>query len=112
MKLIPTPHKITTEGDLCPITGIGEIICQVPVDATVSWGLEQLKNTVGTKGEALLLRLGDDPFFLEKNAAEQGYILRRDQGGLILTAQNSLGFLYGLMTLLQVYKQATERFVI
>ena len=113
MKLIPTPYRIQCDGASAPIAGIDAIICQIPMDETIAWGLEQVKATVDeTGGEALLLCHGDDPFFSEKNAAEQGYILRRNEDGLTLTAQSSIGFLYGLMTLLQVAEQAPARFTI
>ena len=114
MKLIPTPQQMRASRDIRPMTGLAEIRCLIPVDDTVAWGLEQVKSAIGTDaaGEALVLSKQDDPFFEEKNAAEQGYILRRNNDGLTLIAQNSLGFLYGLMTLLQLHTDAPSVFEI
>ena len=113
MKLIPTPQKFTKTEDICPIDGFAEIQCQVPVDETIAWGLEQLKAAAPCpEGQPLLLQKADAPFFEQKNAREQGYILRRDEKGVTLIAQSSVGFLYGLMSLLQLCKYAPRQFEI
>ncbi len=115
MKLIPTPYQAHYSEEILPIGGFSEIICQVKADETISWGLEQIKAAItvpAAEGERLLLCLQDDPFFQKKNAAEQGYILVRNAEGITLTAQSSIGFLYGLMTLLQIHPQAPAQFEI
>ena len=112
MKLIPTPQSFTKTEDVCPILGFAEILCQIPVDETIGWGLEQLKAAAANGKEVLLLQKADDLFFQEKNAREQGYILLRDSKGITLTAQTSVGFLYGLMTLVQLCKAAPREFSI
>ena len=115
MKLIPTPQSYQYSGKVCPITGFAQILCQVPQDETIRWGLEQLSAVAPVADPAkatLTLKKQDDPFFAGKNAEEQGYILVRKGDALTLTAQSSMGFLYGLMTLLQLCCQAPENFEI
>jgi len=115
MKLIPTPQDYRHSGAVRPIDGFKEILCQVSTDDTIRWGLAQLSAVApvtDTAKDILTLQKQDNAFFREKNAEEQGYILVRSGDTLTLTAQTSIGFLYGLMTLLQLCKQAPENFEI
>ena len=112
VKIIPTPQSFQASADVKPITGFSEINCNVTKDETVTWGLEKLQEVAGDGAEKLTLQLGDDRFFEEKNAAEQGYILTRDANGITLTAQSSVGVLYGLMTLRQLCEEAPATFEI
>ena len=114
MKLIPTPQKYTHSEARSPILGFSQIQCRVDQDETIRWALETLqKELPHTAGNAVLvLKKGDDAFFSEKNAKEQGYILCREGNTVTLTAQTSLGFLYGLMTMLQLGEEAPASFCI
>ena len=113
MKLLPTPQVYTRGAGSAPLTGFARIVCEVPADDTIRWGLDQLRaRFAGEAGPILRLRRSGDAFFGEKNAAEQGYILRRDGDGVTLEARQSAGFLYGLMTLLQFFGDAPETFEI
>lgn len=115
MKLIPTPYQYQHDGEVSPILGFSKVDCQVPQDETVSWGLEKLQEVLSdtcSNGETLVLKKADDPFFEKKNAKEQGYILCRNEEGVALTAQTSIGFLYGLMTLRQLCEEAPKQFSI
>ena len=112
VKIIPTPQVYTCTENVKPITGFSEIVCKVTEDETVTWGLEKLQEIAGNGAEKLTLQYGDDAFFEEKNAAEQGYILKRDASGVVITAKTSVGVLYGLMTLRQLCEQAPETFEI
>ena len=114
MKIIPTPQTVICSERILPINGFKEIRFDIPTDQTILWGVEQLRKQYAVpeeNGEILTLKYSADDFFQEKNAAEQGYILKRNADGITLLAQSSIGFLYGLMTLLQL-KQAPEEFTI
>ena len=113
MKLIPTPQVYRFSDNVSSICGFANIVCKAAQDATIVWALQKLKEAAGGSGaEILTIQNGDDPFFEEKNAAEQGYILIRDADGITLTAQSSVGILYGLMTLCQLCPEAPETFEI
>ena len=114
MKLLPTPHSYVHSERETPLEGFSRVICRIPADDTLRWGLGELDRRFAQAPEAgtLTLQSSDDAFFAEKNAAEQGYILRRDVCGVTLEAQASAGFLYGLMTLLQLCGSAPETFEI
>lgn len=113
VKIIPTPQVFRSSAEAKPITGFSEIICKVFEDETVTWGLQKLQEAAGGDGaETLTLQYGDGEFFKEKNAHEQGYILTRDASGVVITAQTSVGVMYGLMTLCQLCEEAPERFEI
>ena len=113
VKIIPTPLSFRSTETEKPIEGFAEIICNVTEDETVAWGLAKLKSVLADTGsETLTIRYGEDAFFEEKNAKEQGYILTRDGDGVVLTAQSSVGVLYGLMSLYQLCEKAPETFEI
>jgi len=115
MKLLPTPQFCTQSAETAPLRGFSEVILPPKQDETVRWALAQLEEACPlalASAERLTLRLSDDPFFEEKNAAEQGYILTRGETGVILEAQSSVGFLYGVMTLRQLIPDAPARLVI
>lgn len=112
VKIIPTPQTYTCTEPVKPITGFSEIVCNITEDETVVWGIEKLKEAAGNGTEKLILQYGDDEFFEEKNAEEQGYILTRNESGVVITAKSSVGALYGLMTLRQLCEQAPETFEI
>lgn len=112
VKIIPTPQSYSCTEAVKPIAGFSEIVCNITEDETVTWGLQKLEEIAGNGTEKLTLQYGDDAFFEEKNAAEQGYILTRDADGVVLTAKSSVGALYGLMTLRQLCSEAPETFEI
>ena len=115
MKILPTPQFCTQSAEAAPLRGFSEVILPQKQDETVRWALAQLEEACPLAlagAERLTLRLSDDPFFKEKNAAEQGYILTRGETGVILEAQSSVGFLYGIMTLRQLIPDAPARLVI
>ena len=113
MKLIPTPQVFRQANCAKPIFGFAQILYHVAKDETVAWGIEKLQEVLTETGtETLTLQNGDHKFFEEKNAQEQGYILTRDANGVTLTAQTSVGILYGLMTLRQLCEEAPETFEI
>lgn len=113
LKILPTPQTYNYSDGVKPITGFSEIICNVTEDETVAYGLEKLLEAVDGEGaEKLTLQYGDDAFFEEKNAQEQGYILTRDAKGVVLTAQSSVGVMYGLMSLIQLCEEAPVTFEI
>ena len=94
MKLLPTPQVYTRGAGSAPLTGFARIVCEVPADDTIRWGLDQVRaRFAGDAGPTLRLRRSGDAFFGEKNAAEQGYILRRAGDGVTLEARQSAGFL-------------------
>lgn len=113
IKIIPTPQSCFCTENVKPITGFAEIVYNFPEDETIAWGVQKLQEVAGGNGtETLFLDVGDGDFFDEKNAAEQGYILTRGTNGITITAQSSVGILYGLMTLRQLCEQAPENFEI
>ncbi|MBR6748713.1 MAG: hypothetical protein IKM07_07215 [Clostridia bacterium] len=115
MKLLPTPQSYVHSEALRALKGFSVITCSLPCDDTVRWGLAQLEKICPAgiaDGETLTISLSDDAFFTEKNAREQGYILRRDNSGVMLFAQTSVGVLYGLMTLCQLLGDAPDTFEI
>ena len=113
VRIIPSPQSVLSSENLKQILGFSEIICSVEKDDTVVWGLQKLLEVVDSAGtETLTIQFGDEKFFEEKNAAEQGYILTRDANGVVLTAQSSIGVLYGLMTLRQLCEEAPATFEI
>ncbi len=114
MKLIPTPREYCQSSVKSPLMGFYRID-GVLQDDTIQWGIGELCKVFtvpAPDGDALALCRGDDAFFAEKNAAEQGYILTRREKKVELRAQSSVGFLYGLMTLRQMYGDAPEEFTI
>ena len=114
MRLLPTPYRYQHGEEISPISGFSKVDCRIPQDETISWGLEKLQEVLSAcpNGETLVLQQAEDAFFEQKNAKEQGYILCRDENGVVLTAQNNMGFLYGLMTLRQLCEDAPKQFAI
>lgn len=113
VKILPTPQHFQFSQDISPIVGFSEIVCKIAEDETIKWGLQMLAEVAGNAGtETLTIQSGDDKFFSEKNASEQGYILTRNAGGIVLTAKSSIGVLYGLMTLRQLCEEAPATFEI
>jgi len=113
VNIIPTPQSYACAETVKPITGFSEILCKVEKDETIEWGIEKLEEVAAGEGaEKLTLQQGEDVFFEEKNAHEQGYILKRDANGVTITAQSSVGMLYGLMTLRQLCAEAPATFEI
>ena len=112
-KLIPTPQKFTYSDKLTAYTSFAQIICDLAEDDKLSTGFEMLKEqfSVGT-GDVLKITFSDDAFFVEKNAAEQGYIMERAGGTTVVYAQSTQGAFYALMTLLQLHGEAPETFEI
>ena len=105
MKLLPTPQSYIHCDEITALNGFCRVNCEVQQDATISWGLSQLQEKLTIpyeNGGVLILAKKDDPFFAERNAAEQGYILIRDGKDVTIYAKQSAGFLYGLMTLRQL----------
>ena len=114
MRLLPTPYQYQHSEEISPISGFSKVDCRISQDETISWGLEKLQEVLSAcpNGETLVLQQAEDAFFEQKNAKEQGYILCRDENGVVLTAQNNMGFLYGLMTLRQLCEDAPKQFAI
>jgi len=115
MKLLPTPQSYVYSQSVRTLRGFCSVSCLITADDTIRWGLSQLENACEipvAAGETLVIDSSEDPFFQEKNAREQGYILSRDETGVTLLAQSSVGVLYGLMTLCQLAGEAPERFEI
>ena len=112
MRIIPTPQAFTHAENAKPILGFAKINCNVEKNATVAWGIQKLQEVAGNGTDVLTLQFGEDKFFEEKNAREQGYIMTRDANGVVITAQTSIGILYGLMTLCQLCEEAPETFEI
>ena len=112
MKLLPTPQSYIHSDDITPLQGFSCVKCEINQDETILWGLSQLqgKLTVPCEGGGVLtLAQKDDPFFAQKNATEQGYILIRDGADVAIYAKTSVGFLYGLMTLRQLAGDAPAK---
>ena len=108
MKIIPTPEKHVFSADTKPLLGFSNIEFSVNIDDTVSFALSEIHKiyTVPSGNERLVLSYSDDEFFLSKNASEQGYILTRKRGAVTVYAKSSVGLMYGLMTLLQLFGDA------
>lgn len=112
MRIIPTPQVFKQAENVKPITGFAKINCNVEKNETVAWGIQKLQEVAGNGTDVLTLQFGDDKFFEEKNAREQGYIMIRDANGVTVTAKTSIGIMYGLMTLCQLCEEAPETFEI
>ena len=112
-KLIPTPQKFVYAEKMTAYTGFSEIICRLADDEKLTCGIEMLKEqfAIGS-GDVLKIITSDDAFFAEKNAAEQGYILKRTASETVICTQSAVGAFYGMMTLLQLYGEAPETFEI
>lgn len=105
MKLLPTPQSYIHGEQTLALQGFSCVQCQVNQDETIFWGLSQLEGKLTipfAEGGVLTLTQKEDPFFQEKNATEQGYILLRNGKDVTIYAKTSVGFLYGLMTLRQL----------
>lgn len=112
-KLIPTPQKFEYSEMMTSYTGFSQIICRLEENETINCGFEMLKNQFGIgTGDVLKIMPSDDAFFAEKNAAEQGYILKRAGGETTIFAQTAQGAFYAMMTLLQLHGEAPETFEI
>jgi len=115
MKIIPTPYSFEKSNNTSELTGFRVVMCEIVPDSTVRFGLDELEKKFAVPcicGGSLKLVKADDKFFEEKNASEQGYILTRKADEILLKAQSSVGFMYGLMTLLQLYGDAPAEFEI
>ena len=111
MKIIPTPHIFNYTKENSPLTVFSSIVIDREMDETICWGINELKKKFSVpceNGSTLTLVHSDNVFFQDKNASEQGYILTRKGNNIVLEAQTSIGFMYGLMTLLQFYGDAPE----
>lgn len=105
MKLLPTPQSYIHSEELADLQGFSSLQCEIKEDETIRWGLCQVQSRLPIPyagGGVLTLAEKEDPFFKEKNAAEQGYILIRNNADVTIYAKSSVGFLYGLMTLRQL----------
>lgn len=113
MKLLPTPYRYQKTDSVKELTAIC-LIPEITPDDTICWSISVLKEvyTFSEDGEKVVLRYSEDAFFAEKNAQEQGYILKRGAEGITLLAQSSAGFLYGMMTLKQLRTETPAEFII
>ncbi len=115
MKIIPTPQLFEKSKELKKLNGFSAIELKIETNQMIENAINYLKEKFcleQTCAEKLVLVYGDDKFFEQKNAKEQGYILTRKDGIVTITAQNSAGFFYGVMTLLQLYGNAPKEIVI
>ena len=112
-KIIPTPQKLHYSGKPTAYVGFAQIVCELAEDEKLATGFKMLKEqfSVGA-GDVLKIAASDDAFFEEKNAAEQGYILKRENGVTTVFAQSTQGAFYAMMTLLQLHGEAPESFEI
>ena len=113
MKIIPTPKSCIASVENMSLIGFSSIEVNVKKDVTLTRALEFIEEKFKSpSGQPLILSNSGDEFFAERNAKEQGYILIRDSDAVKLYAQSSVGFLYGVMTLLQLYGDAPREFKI
>lgn len=108
MRIIPTPQKQSYSTDTSSLRGFSEVALTVDTDDVIEFALSEVYNkfAVPNGEQRLLLTFSDDDFFKRKNAREQGYILTRKGGDVTISAQSSVGFMYGIMTLLQLFGDA------
>ncbi len=114
-RLLPTPHKFTRSESVSELIGFSGISVNIPRDDTVEYALGLIKDKFNISEKyalPLTLSYSDDPFFGEKNAEEQGYIIIRDVAGVTVYAKSSVGFLYACTTLLQLSGDAPETFTL
>lgn len=114
MRPIPTPRTFAKSVETAPLTSI-RMISGVSENETVRWGIGEVCRIFrypDPSGAELTLQYGEDPFFEEKNAAGQGYILTREGNRITLRAQSTIGFLYGLMTLCNLCGDAPAAFTV
>ena len=112
-KVIPTPQKFEYSNNTTSYTAFSQIKCEIPENEVLACGLQMLKEqfTFGS-GDVLCITTSEDAFFNEKNAKEQGYILKRCNGQTTVYSQSQQGAFYGLMTLLQLHGEAPDSFEI
>ena len=109
MKIIPTPQAFEKSENLKELKGFSCVQLKIEKDQIIENAINYLKEKFCLSqagAETLVLVKADDKFFEQKNAKEQGYILTRKDGVITITAQSSIGFFYGIMTLLQLYGNA------
>lgn len=114
-KILPTPYKFKSNTKKAALVSFSKIELDFEPDETVRIALDMLleKFEVGISGAPILtFSHSDDKHFSEKNAAEQGYILTRVENSVNLYAQSSVGFLYGVTTLTQLFGDAPSEFEI
>lgn len=114
-KILPTPYKLEKSEIESDFIGFSEIRILVGADETIECAVDFLKEKFDisqNNSASLTFCKSDDEFFNEKNAKEQGYILVRDGDSVNLYAQSSVGFLYGAVTLLQLYGKSPNKFAI
>jgi hexosaminidase len=118
--LLPVPRRMREANAGCPVDAIRGIVIQgdaagmlgaarrlqaaVREEAAVAWML-RAADTGERRGKGLAW-LALDP---TGGIAPQGYRLRIDANGLTLTAGDAAGLFYGVMTLVQVLRQARGR---
>ncbi len=115
MKIIPTPQSFVKSENLQEFKAFSHIDIRIEKDDMIGNAINYLKEkfSVSKQGaETLVLVKEEDKFFEQKNAKEQGYILTRKNGVVKIVAQNSAGFFYGVMTILQLYGKAPKEFEI
>lgn len=114
MKIIPTPEKYIHSDKTEPLLGFSETKIYFEIDQALEFALSEInrKFSVQNGGEKLVFSYSDDEFFKEKNAGEQGYILKRGNGEVLVLAQSTIGAMYGAMTLLQLFGSAPSEFLI
>lgn len=112
-KIIPTPQRFEYSEKMTAYVSFSQIVCELEDDEKMACGLEMLKEqfAIGA-GDALKIVKSDDTFFTEKNAAEQGYILKRAASETVIYAQSAVGAFYAMMTLLQLHGEAPDSFEI
>ena len=113
LNIIPTPQSCRfTQGGGIQIT---KVFTDFPVTGHLEAGLSLLKEQTAcvfsAREEADLVLTQEVPaddrdVFQQKNAPEQGYVLKRQANGPVtVAAMTGLGAAYGLMTLLQILDQ-------
>ena len=120
LKLIPTPMQVTYGGTFR--LSSSQITLRIEGEHTpeIRYAVRLFEKQTGlhaaeTAGDALLVLdcpcEGEDEFFAQKNAAEQGYILDVAQGRIRAAARSGVGCIYALATLAQLVERTEDGFL-
>lgn len=113
LNIIPTPQscRFTQDGGIQITKVFTDFSVTGPLEAGLGLLKEQTACVFSAREEADLVltqevSADDRDVFQQKNAPEQGYVLKRQANGPVtVTAMTGLGAAYGLMTLLQILDQ-------
>lgn len=110
LDILPTPQHISAvaASSMPLVTGLKTFYADPSVRDSIAVGLRFLPPmTSASSREASLIltcspSLTDRSWFKHPNAQEQGYIIREQNGQIIISACTSQGLLYGIATLIQL----------